>query len=162
MLPKIVMIVSLKIPVAVGPAEVLGCPDALDQPLKSLSGILLTSMVQLGLLEPTVELDWALEPLSSQDYHSSDHMRKGETSVQATAFQVSLLPELRPTSNSHRCSTHMFSFHLSCTHYYCIYASEHWMSKGEVTFLNPNAITWNRQCLNTLFFLVKAARGNFA
>lgn len=70
--------------------EAPGCPDAPDQPLKSLSGVLLIPIVQLELLQPTLELDWALAPLSTLDLHPGDYMRKGETSVQATAFRVSV------------------------------------------------------------------------
>lgn len=67
---------------AMGHTEVPGCPDTLDQPFMSLGSVSflsdlpvpLTSIAEVELLQVTVtmELCWALRPLSSQDHHPSD------------------------------------------------------------------------------------------
>ena len=74
---------------AMGHTEVPGCPDTLDQPFMSLGSVsflsdlpvLLTSIAEVKLLQVTMELCWALRPLSSHDHHPSDYVKKGEPSV---------------------------------------------------------------------------------
>lgn len=100
MLPKVVGDDAFKDPCGGGGGgghtEVPGYPDALDQPLKSLSRVphlsglpvLLRSMVEADLLQPTMELCRAFTPLSRHD--PGDYLKKGETSVRPNYFLYGL------------------------------------------------------------------------